>query len=75
MIWSYILTGVFLFLTILAGALHSETMFVVTAILAIFFWGPLFSLFPTIIGHYYGEISAGSNYGLLYAIAKGSGGI
>ena len=75
MIWSYVLTGIFLFLTIVAGAIHSETMFVITAILAIFFWGPLFSLFPAIIGHYYGEVAAGSNYGALYAIAKGSGGI
>ena len=75
MIWSYILTGVFLFLTIIAGSVHSERMFVLTAILAIFFWGPLFSLFPATIGHYYGEMAAGSNYGFLYAIAKGSGGI
>lgn len=75
MIWSYILTGVFLFLTVVAGAMHSEMMFVVTAILAIFFWGPLFSLFPATIGQYYGEAAAGSNYGLLYAVAKGSGGI
>jgi MFS transporter, OFA family, oxalate/formate antiporter len=75
MIWSYILTGVFLFLTIVAGAVHSDTLFVITAILAIFFWGPLFSLFPAIIGHYYGEVAAGSNYGVLYAIAKGSGGV
>jgi MFS transporter, OFA family, oxalate/formate antiporter len=75
MIWSYILTGVFLFLTIVAGAIHSEILFVVTAILAIFFWGPLFSLFPAVIGQYYGEVAAGSNYGILYAIAKGSGGL
>jgi MFS transporter, OFA family, oxalate/formate antiporter len=75
MIWTYILTGIFLFLTILAGSKHSESLFVVTAILALFFWGPLFSLFPAIIGHYYGELAAGSNYGILYAIAKGSGGI
>ncbi len=75
MIWSYILTGIFLFLTIVAGAQHSELMFVLTAVLAIFFWGPLFSLFPAIIGDYFGEIAAGSNYGILYAIAKGSGGI
>jgi MFS transporter, OFA family, oxalate/formate antiporter len=75
MIWSYILTGVFLFLTIVAGAIHSELLFVVTAILAIFFWGPLFSLFPAAIGQYYGEAAAGSNYGILYAVAKGSGGI
>jgi len=74
MIWSYILTGVFLALTILAGAIHSEILFVVTAILAIFFWGPLFSLFPATIGQYFGEAAAGANYGILYAIAKGSGG-
>ena len=75
MIGSYILTGVFLFLTIVAGEWHSEYLFVVTAILAIFFWGPLFSLFPAVIGQYFGDMAAGSNYGLLYAIAKGSGGI
>ena len=75
MIWSYILTGVFLFLTIFAGSTHSETLFVIMAVLAIFFWGPLFSLFPTIIGHYFGEVASGSNYGLLYAVAKGSGGV
>jgi len=75
MIWSYILTGVFLALTILAGAIHSEILFVVTAILAIFFWGPLFSLFPATIGQYFGEAAAGANYGILYAIAKGSGGL
>ncbi len=75
MIWSYILTGVFLALTIVAGAIHSEALFVITAILAIFFWGPLFSLFPAMIGQYFGEVAAGANYGILYAIAKGSGGL
>jgi MFS transporter, OFA family, oxalate/formate antiporter len=75
MIWSYILTGVFLFLTIIAGEMHSEFLFVLTALLAFFFWGPLFSLFPAAIGQYFGDLAAGSNYGLLYAIAKGSGGI
>jgi MFS transporter, OFA family, oxalate/formate antiporter len=75
MIWSYILCGAFLFLTVIAGAIHSEFLFVAAVIGAIFFWGPLFSLFPTVIGHYYGEVAAGSNYGILYAIAKGSGGL
>ncbi len=74
-IWTYILTAVFLFLTVVAGAVHSEALFVVTAIVAIFFWGPLFTLFPAMIGQYYGSLAAGSNYGLLYAIAKGSGGV
>ncbi len=75
MIWTYLLTGVFLFLTIAAGSMHSETLFVLAAILAIFFWGPLFALFPAAIGQYFGDVASGSNYGLLYAIAKGSGGV
>lgn len=75
MIFSYVLCGIFLFVTVFAGAIHSEGLFVLATILAIFFWGPLFSLFPTIIGHYFGDASAGANYGILYAVAKGSGGI
>ena len=75
MIWSYILTGVFLFLTIIAGAIGSESLFVITAVLAFFFWGPLFSLFPATIGQYFGDMASGSNYGILYALAKGSGGV
>ena len=75
MIMSYILCGVFLALAIVAGEAQSEYLFVISAILAYFFWGPLFALFPAVIGQYFGELAAGSNYGLLYAIAKGSGGL
>lgn len=75
MIWSYILTGVCLIVTLIAGAAHSEILFVIAAIAALFFWGPLFSLFPTTIGHYFGDMASGSNYGIQYAISKGSSGI
>jgi OFA family oxalate/formate antiporter-like MFS transporter len=75
MIVSYIVCGVLLFVTVLAGTTHHETVFVCAAILAIFFWASLFSLFPIIIGHYFGEAGAGGNYGILVAIAKGSGGL
>ena len=75
MIFSYILCGLLLFVTIYAGASHQELLFVCAAIAAIFFWASLFSLFPIAVGHYYGEMAAGGNYGVLYAIAKGSGGI
>ena len=70
---SYALCGALLLLTIFAGQMHQEVLFVCAAILAIFFWASLFSLFPITVGHYFGETAAGSNYGLLYAIAKGSG--
>jgi OFA family oxalate/formate antiporter-like MFS transporter len=75
MIVSYVLCGVLLFVTIFAGRTHAELLFVGAAILGIFFWASLFSLFPITIGHYYGEAAAGGNYGVLYAIAKGSGGL
>jgi OFA family oxalate/formate antiporter-like MFS transporter len=75
MIFSYTLCGLLLFLSIYAGLTHRELLFVCAAISAIFFWASLFSLFPIAIGHYYGEAAAGGNYGVLYAIAKGSGGL
>jgi MFS transporter, OFA family, oxalate/formate antiporter len=75
MILSYTACGLLLFGTIAAGLAHAQTLFVVAAILGIFFWASLFSLFPITIGHYFGEAAAGGNYGFLYAVAKGSGGI
>ena len=75
MIASYIACGLLLFGTVFAGTMHDENLFVGAAILAIFFWASLFSLFPIAIGHYFGEAAAGGNYGMLYAIAKGSGGV
>jgi MFS transporter, OFA family, oxalate/formate antiporter len=75
MIASYTLCGLLLLLSIYAGLTHRELLFVCVAIAAIFFWASLFSLFPIVIGHYYGAAAAGGNYGVLYAIAKGSGGL
>jgi OFA family oxalate/formate antiporter-like MFS transporter len=75
MIGSYSLSGLLLLASVVAGNAGSQTLFVVTAILSIFFWASLFSLFPAMIGHYYGNAAAGANYGLLYAIAKGTGGV
>jgi OFA family oxalate/formate antiporter-like MFS transporter len=75
MIGAFVSSGVLLIGSVAAGNAGSETLFVVTAIGAIFFWASLFSLFPAAIGHYYGNAAAGANYGLLYAIAKGTGGV
>ena len=75
MIGSFVMSGVLLIGSVVAGEAGSESLFVVTAILSIFFWASLFSLFPIAIGHYYGNVAAGANYGILYAIAKGTGGV
>jgi OFA family oxalate/formate antiporter-like MFS transporter len=44
--------------------------FAVTLILTYFTWGQIFSLFPSVIGDYFGSANAASNYGFLYS-AKG----
>lgn len=75
MIGSFVMSGLLLLGSVAAGNSGSEVLFVLTAILSIFFWASLFSLFPVAIGHYYGNVAAGANYGVVYAIAKGTGGV
>ena len=75
MITAFVMSGLLLIASVAAGNSGSEGLFLVTAIAAIFFWASLFSLFPTVIGPYYGNAAAGANYGVLYAVAKGTGGV
>jgi hypothetical protein len=48
----------------------SGTLFTITLILTCFTWGEIFSLFPSIVGDYYGAKHATANYGVMYS-AKG----
>ena len=48
----------------------SGTWFTVTLVLTFFTWGEIYSLFPALLGDYFGTRHATSNYGLLYS-AKG----
>jgi len=48
----------------------SGTLFTITLVLTFFTWGEIFSLFPSIVGDYYGAKHATANYGLMYS-AKG----
>ena len=57
-------------LLVLAVGRSSGTLFTVTLVLTFFTWGEVFSLFPSILGDYYGTRHATSNYGALYS-AKG----
>jgi OFA family oxalate/formate antiporter-like MFS transporter len=75
LILSCILCGLSVFLMRVGGAVHSDTLFVIGNILCVGFWGATYALFPTIVGHYYGAVASGSNYGILYAIAKGLAGL
>jgi OFA family oxalate/formate antiporter-like MFS transporter len=48
----------------------SGVFFTVTLVLVFFTWGETFSLFPSLLGDYFGTRHATSNYGVLYS-AKG----
>ena len=48
----------------------SGTLFTITLVLTFFTWGEIFSLFPSLVGDYFGTRCATANYGVLYS-AKG----
>jgi MFS transporter, OFA family, oxalate/formate antiporter len=66
---AFALQAVCLMLLLTIGRL-SGTWFSVTLVLVFFTWGEVFSLFPSILGDYFGTKWATSNYGVLYS-AKG----
>jgi OFA family oxalate/formate antiporter-like MFS transporter len=66
---SFTLQAVCLVLVLTVGRM-SGTWFTVTLILTFFTWGEIFSLFPSLVGDYFGTRCATANYGVLYS-AKG----
>jgi OFA family oxalate/formate antiporter-like MFS transporter len=66
---AFALQALCLVLVLTVGRL-SGTWFTVTLVLTFFTWGEVFSLFPSLLGDYYGTKHATSNYGVLYS-AKG----
>jgi OFA family oxalate/formate antiporter-like MFS transporter len=65
----YVLQAASLIAVLFIGR-RSGTAFTITLAVVYFIWGSMFSLFPAIIGDYYGAKNATSNYGFLY-MAKG----
>jgi MFS family permease len=57
-------------LSVLAVGRLSGTLFTVTLVLTFFTWGEVFSLFPSLVGDYFGADHSSSNYSFLYS-AKG----
>jgi MFS transporter, OFA family, oxalate/formate antiporter len=69
MVIAFVLQAVSLVTVLTLGRL-SSTLFTVTLVLTFFTWGETFSLFPSVVGDYYGAKHATSNYGVMYS-AKG----
>ena len=66
---AFVLQAVCLVLVVTLGP-RSGTWFTITLLLTFFTWGEIFSLFPSLVGDYFGTRSATANYGVLYS-AKG----
>jgi len=66
---AFILQAVCLVLVLTLGR-TSGTYFTITLVLTYFTWGEIYSLFPSVVGDYYGVSHATANYGVMYS-AKG----
>jgi OFA family oxalate/formate antiporter-like MFS transporter len=66
---AFSLQAICLILVLTVGRL-SGVLFTTTLVLTFFTWGEVFSLFPSLVGDYYGATFATANYGLMYS-AKG----
>jgi OFA family oxalate/formate antiporter-like MFS transporter len=51
---------------VLVGSLGLEVVFVVCILAAGFFRSPVFAIFPTVVGEYYGRAYSSENYAVLY---------
>jgi MFS transporter, OFA family, oxalate/formate antiporter len=73
MIIAFVLQAVALLLVLGVGHL-SAAWFATTLVLVYFTWGEIYSLFPSMVGDYFGSKCATSNYAVLYT-AKGAASI
>ena len=69
MVVAFLLQAVCLALVVVLGP-RSGALFALTLVLVYFTWGEIFSLFPSVVGDYFGTRHATSNYAVLYT-AKG----
>jgi hypothetical protein len=73
MIVAFVLQACALLLVLGVGHL-SAVWFAVTLVMVYFTWGEIYSLFPSLVGDYFGSRHATSNYAVMYT-AKGAASI
>jgi OFA family oxalate/formate antiporter-like MFS transporter len=71
---SLVLCGLSLAGAVASGVRGYGTLFVVLVGAAAFFRSPVFAIFPSLVGHYYGEARSSENYAAIYT-AKVPGGV
>ena len=64
---SFTLCGLGTLAIVLFGQMGASLGFLAAVVVATFFWAPQYTLFPAIVGDYYGETHSSANYALLYS--------
>ena len=64
---SFTILGLGLFAVVYFGVNEIAAGFVAAVFVATFFWSPQYTLFPSVVGDYYGEEHSSANYALLYS--------
>jgi len=64
---SFLLCGLGLLAVVWFGRRGSAVGFVAAVVVATFFWSPQYTLFPSVVGEYYGSVNSSANYALLYS--------
>ncbi|SNR67364.1 OFA family MFS transporter [Halorubrum vacuolatum] len=64
---SFLLCGVATLAIVAFGILGSGIGFIFAVAVAVFFWSSQFSLFPSLVGDYYGSRYSSANYSLVYS--------
>jgi len=63
----FVLCGLGLVAVTWFGITNQSIGFVIAVVVATFFWSPQYTLFPSVVGDYYGEKHSSANYALLYS--------
>ncbi|MFB6270231.1 MAG: OFA family MFS transporter [Halobacterium sp.] len=64
---TFVTLGLALFAVVYFGIQGAGAAFVAAVVVATFFWSPQYTLFPSVVGDYYGERHSSANYALLYS--------
>ncbi|MFB6156044.1 MAG: OFA family MFS transporter [Haloferacaceae archaeon] len=64
---SFFLCGVGLLFVVLFAQWGRSYLFIAAVFVATFFWSPQYTLFPSVVGDYYGRQHSSANYALLYS--------
>jgi OFA family oxalate/formate antiporter-like MFS transporter len=64
---SFALCGIGLLLVVYFAQQGSSLLFLAAVVVATFFWSPQYTLFPAVVGDYYGARHSSANYALLYS--------